>query len=303
MRRLSLLTALVLTLAGGTAALAAPEASAPAQAPDPLLGTWALTVDGAVAGPVASIDGCGLGGEVVNGPAGKKNVTPIAPESCKLQVGANMSKPFYQWVNDSFAGLGRLHNIQLVRVDGGYALNLTNAIMTSVSLPKLDHASKDPAWMTVTIGGDSLRRAPAPLTKVPAPQAFINGLFDVQLGKDRLDLSSLGPWTATARGADTTGSDRLPVRSGPMEIGDLSVRVPDLAAPKLIEPWFQSFLSGNTGDENERPLVLSLTDPTGRVLLQLSLAQTGLSRGDLVPRADGTRSYSLYSEAATLVVR
>src|SRR5262245_39057495 len=100
MRRLSLLTALAIPLAGATAAVAATDASAPAQAPDPLLGTWALMLDGQLAGPVASVDGCGIGMQVAT-PAGDphKQVAGVRPEGCKLQVGANMSKPFFQWVN------------------------------------------------------------------------------------------------------------------------------------------------------------------------------------------------------------
>src|SRR3954470_7410914 len=173
MRRILLATALIATLSGG-AAVAATDTPAPGPAPDPLLGAWALTVDGVLAGPVASVDGCGLAAKVATAWQ-TKQVDAVAPETCTLEVGTNLDKGFYQWLSDSLAGKAGPHAVQLVRVDNnaGYALALTNATVRSFTVPKLDRGSTDAKFFSVTLGAEALRRVPGAVkTVVPAARPF-----------------------------------------------------------------------------------------------------------------------------------
>jgi hypothetical protein len=296
MRRILLATALFATLSGG-AAVAATDTPAPGPAPDPLLGAWALTVDGALAGPVASVDGCGLAAAVTT--AGQtKQVAGVAPETCTIEVGTNLDKSFYQWLNDSLAGKAAPHAVQLIRVDNnaGYALALTNATVRSFALPKLDRGSAEGKFFSVTLAAEALRRVPGVVkTALPAPRPFAAGKFKLLVGGQYVDAATVGPWTASVPLGDV-GETRLPVASAPARLGELPLRVAEASALSTLAPWVQAFLvDGQSGDDSELPLTLAFDSG-----LQLALERTGPSRGDLVARADGNRAYSLYSERATL---
>ena len=67
LRRTALLAGLITGLASGAAAFAAADDPAPATGttPDPYLGSWVLSIDGAPAGAVTTVDGCNVGGRVL----------------------------------------------------------------------------------------------------------------------------------------------------------------------------------------------------------------------------------------------
>jgi hypothetical protein len=79
------------------------------------------------------------------------------------------------------------------------------------------------------------------------------------------------------------------------DIGNLGLRVPETspAMARTMDPWVRSALVTGAADA-ERPVKLMLDG------LTLSLDHAAPQRADLVPRADGARSYSLYAEDAFL---
>ena len=84
----------------------------------------------------------------------------------------------------------------------------------------------------------------------------------------------------------------------------LPLRAPEASAALQLDPWFQSFVvNGQATSADERKLTLSLgTGPKGKSL-DIVMPATGLVAGDLAPRADGNRSYELYTESASLAPR
>jgi hypothetical protein len=96
------------------------------------------------------------------------------------------------------------------------------------------------------------------------------------------------------------GSDRdyQVTPAGPAKLGLLPLRVPEVSAVATMDPWLQAFLvQGKNGQEYEQTAVLNLGT------FRLMLDHTGPARGDLAPRADGARSYSLYMERAAIGLR
>ncbi len=306
MRRIALLASTITAIAAGTAAFAAdPAPNAPGPTPDPLLGTWALSVDGVYAGPVASVDGCSLTAEVIKQSAGPDRVVPKhagipAPAPCEIEVGLGMSQPFHQWLNGALAGTAGPHDVQLVRVDTkAYALDLPHTTIASVALPKIDTASRAPAFLKIGLTPEVLRRKSA----TPLPNALARGfspaMLTAQLDGAPLELRSVGPWKAEMPRPSGTGYERDYVRQlEPTEIGNLPLRAPEARIAPL-DAWMQAQFADGKVDEHS----LALTLGDGKVGIDLKFDRTGLIKGDLAPRADGSRAYALYAETAIIASR
>jgi hypothetical protein len=307
MRRIALFAGLTATLAGGAAALAAaPDPAAPGTAPpDPYLGSWALTLDGAPAGPVARVDGCSLQAQVVAERSGSvritgKHVIGVAPEPCTIEIGGGTSAALRTMLNDAVAGNAAPHKVQIVRTDpgGGYALDLTNASIAAVTVPKLDRASSAPVYLKVTLTAERVQRlaAGARTKALPAPRGLDPRLLTVQVDGLPVRATSVGPWTVNLKAQDPIGEARDYVRSvSEVELGDLPIRVPEAdrkAFDAVLDPWVDATL--NKGVEDERAVAVSVGT------FALTLDHAGIARADLAARADGASSYDLYSEHATV---
>ena len=298
MRRIAIVAATIAAIAGGSAAFAGTSTEAPAPVRDPYLGAWALVMDGEVAGPLATVDGCGIAADIVASRPGK-HVGPTHAEQCSLEIGSNMSPRFVQWLNDSLAGRARQTRMQIVRTDARSAFELDGALLASFSVPKLDAGSVNGAYMTLTIAAESIRYVPSSAKlRVDRPTPVTK--FGLQVGAQRVPLASVGPWTAEVQPAQAIiergGQEPLPL--GGAELSLLPLRVPEASAVTTMDPWLQSFLvQGKSGQEFEQPASLSLDG------LALSFDRTGPARGDLAPRADNARTYSLYMERAAIGIR
>jgi hypothetical protein len=307
MRRIALIAGVTATLAGGAAALAAaPDPAAPTTAPpDPYLGSWALTMDGAPAGPYARVDGCSLQAKIVLDQSGGQNptgkhVAGVAPEPCTIEFGGGMSSEFRTLLSDAVGGNVTPHKLQIVRTDpqGGYAFDLTGATIASVTVPKLDRASTTPVYIKATLKAEQIRRVAASgRTKgLTASLPLDPRTLAFAVGGQPLRVNSVGPWTVNLASPDSVGELRdyrnLPTE---VELGDLPIRMPEAdrkAFDAVLDPWVDATLTKGVADE--RPVTVSAADFT------LTLDHAGIARADLAARADGARSYDLYSERAAI---
>jgi hypothetical protein len=304
LRRIALAAALAATLAGGAAALAAtPGAATPdAAPPDPYQGAWTLTIDDRPVGPVTQVQGCSLAAPVLREVSGAKHLSVPAPEECTFEAGAGMTADFTKLLGDSLNGTASAHQMELVRVDpsGHYGLRLDHALVTSVGLPKIDRAGTTPVFLEVGVKGDEITRdaaPPLPAKTLPAT-GFDPAQLQVSLSGQPLAPSAAGPWTAELKTpAEQIGvlRESATVRST-VDIGDLPLRIPEdsKAMSRVVDPWAQSALL-NGGVNAEQTVKLTV----GRLVLTLDHAAP--DRADLVPRADGARTYSLYAEHAGIV--
>jgi hypothetical protein len=308
MRRIALIAGVTATLAGGAAALAAaPDPAAPGAAPaDPYLGSWALTLDGAPAGPLARVDGCSLQAQILTGRSGgdltpTKYVAGVQPEPCTIEFGGGMSPQFTTLLKDAAAGRAATpHRIQIVRTDpeGGYAFDLTNASIASITVPKLDRASSTPVYVKATLKAQLVRRVAATGRgkAIAAPRGLDPRMLALQVGGQPLRATSAGPWTLKVKAADEVGDTRDYARPpAEVDVSDLPVRVAEAdrkAFDAVLDPWVDATLNRHVQDE--RAVTLSAGS------FVLSLDHAGIARADLAARADGARSYDLYSERATI---
>jgi hypothetical protein len=299
-----LLAGLVTAIAGGAAAFAAADTAPSPAGPvsDPYLGSWALMLDGAYAGPVASVEDCDLQAEVVTQQVGPgefvgKHAVPASQARCTIEVGLGMSPSFNDWLSGSLSGDDlRRARIRLVRTDTEpYALELGDAKLTSVTLPKIDRASTRPAFLELGLEGEIVRRTPASKVAAEPVPGFAPARLAVHIDGVSTDVATVGPWKA-----------QVPRASGELEdnpltdIGNLPLRVSEGDATRAMDPWLQSSLV--EGRTDERSVTLTLTD--GRKgQLDLKFGHAGPAGGDLSARADGNRGYTLYAERVNAVPR
>jgi hypothetical protein len=258
-------------------------------------------IDGAYAGPLATVDGCQLEAPVIqHATTDAKHVGAAAPAPCSIEVGAGMSAAYHSWLNASLAGAGQPRTLQLVRLDGAHAFELVDAQIAALTLPQVDRAALVPVFLELDLLAAQVRAIKAPATGKEAllpARGYPAASLDVQLAGVKLDATSAGPFTVElAREHNTTGLDRDYRAAAAPKLGELPLRVSERAiAP--IDSWAQSFLvKGTAGDADERPAIVALSDGKyGR--FELRLDRTGPFKADLAPRGDGSRAYALYAES------
>lgn len=85
-------------------------------------------------------------------------------EDVKLQVGMSMTKGFYQWIDDFFAGQATRKDGTIIAADFYYAerarRQFSNAMIKEMVFPKLDANDKNTAFMNITLGVEAMAFVP-----------------------------------------------------------------------------------------------------------------------------------------------
>lgn len=92
-------------------------------------------------------------------------------EDIKLQVGMSMSQPFYNWMNEFFAGKPSRKNGAIIAADYNFAARarrtFTDAMIKELTFPKLDGADKNPVYMGITLSVEEIKFEPGDGKKLP----------------------------------------------------------------------------------------------------------------------------------------
>ncbi len=315
LRRTGLLAGLTTGLASGAAAFAAADDPAPAmgRTPDPYLGSWVLSIDGAPAGAVTTVEGCNVGGRVLThaGPSGaSKTLGVVTPARCSFEFGQDMSPQLYAWISDELARTGSPRKLELARVDGKatlYAFELTGTRLSELTLPKVQRTSGAAVLLKATVAPERIRRI-KPLGARAAQSAVIGfapSQVAATLGATPLGVDTIGPFTASVQMAEPLGERRQPASiPGQVELSNLPLRAPDVSAATQLDPWLHSFVvDGHSTDADERALTISLGGGAKTKGVDIVMPKTGFVAGDLAARGDGNRGYELYTESVSVAVR
>lgn len=141
-------------------------------------GKYGLEIDGLNAGWLHSAEGGTISAAIASVHAAS-TAPPAAPPSGPIAItcGTGMSREFYNWLKSSFAGGGRkngaiiganYHNQEVVR------LEFQSALLTDITFPALDAASKDAAKMSLKIQPEMLKWGK------PQPNKVISAVSAVQ---------------------------------------------------------------------------------------------------------------------------
>lgn len=257
-------------------------------------GRFAFNLDGAFAGFAKSFSGGHIKGEVVQqaeGPSvfAKKHIAGIRHEAFTVEFGMGMGKALYSWIGASLEGSQAARSGEIVSADfdmkARRAMVFDGAYLTELTVPALDGASKDPAYLAAKIeparlrhekrNGETLDAKDAPEAKKWLPSNFRFELGDLPC--DRISrVDSFTVRQAIAR--DRVGSFREPTKHpGKIEVPDLKVTF-SAADAGPWEDWFRSFvIDGKCGDADELSGRITFLAPDRKeVLGTLELRQVGI---------------------------
>jgi hypothetical protein len=259
-------------------------------------GNFILELDGAFAGFLRSAEGGNVTADVVVEAIGptyvkKKRLGSIKVEDITLSAGANMSKAFYQWIKDTAEQRYVRKNGAIVMTDYKNQemsrIDFFNGLISEVTFPAADGASKDPAYLQVKITPESVRSSrssgKAYQSMQKAQKNWLSSNYRFKI--DGLDAATVGrtyktsaPTIKIKMAGESVGEQRVkvPTPAG-VEISNLTAWVAAATSEPLYQ-WFENFvLKGNNADNMERTGTLEYFDPTLKeVLFRLTFDHLGI---------------------------
>jgi T4-like virus tail tube protein gp19 len=131
-------------------------------------GRFALDIDGFNVGFLKKFSGLAMEADIVANDLGpdnvqKKHVANVKWTPAKATIGIGMGKGMYDWMKAAFDKGFITKNGTFTSADFNYkaqsALTFSNALMTEVTVPKLDGSSKDAAYFDIGFEAEQVRWA------------------------------------------------------------------------------------------------------------------------------------------------
>jgi hypothetical protein len=217
----------------------------------------------------------------------RKDVVGIEYQALALEVGPSMSSTFYDWVRAFFERNFQRKNGAVIAADYNYReqsiREFRDALITEVSFPALDAASKDPAFLGVEIQPEFAQFALGQGEKIPPPPAsktknWLRSRFLVELGgleEACKRVSKVDAFTVKMKAQDSTDVPRIVAPDAYLEVGNVVLTLP-LADVQPFLDWFEELvIRGNP--EKEKSGALIYLSPNGKdELLRVDLSQVGI---------------------------
>jgi hypothetical protein len=261
-------------------------------------GSYALELGGAKIGFARAFRGGGAVAEVVTEKVGRdgiarKHIGPPRYEDIELQVGFGMKNDLYDWIAASWSR-------QYLRKDGAIVvsdfagkglsrLEFVQALVTEVTVPKLDGASKEPAYLTVKLSPELVRAKKGDGTVAGTlgkneQKLFLPSNFRVTIdGLDCKKVASIDALTVKQQAVSEDIGDARDFMREPraLEFPNLKVTLA-AAGAETWRTWFADFvLDGKNGAENEKNGSIELLAPNRQtVLATITLLGMGIYRLD-----------------------
>jgi phage tail-like protein len=240
-------------------------------------GRFALELDGTMCGFLKSVEGGAITADVIVEEPGtatfpKKHIGTPRYEELVLGVDLSLDKLFYQWLADTMAGKSVRRDGSIVAVDSRLKAvserQFLRALITEVTVPKADAASKEAGFLTVKLLPEVLRAraGSGATTRVSAPKAksWLPANFKLEIdGLDCTKVAKIEPLTFKVKvSEDQVGEERIVTKEPTsMETPNLSITLPE-SASQTWTAWFDDFVvKGLSGDENEKSGKLSFFTP------------------------------------------
>src|SRR5215212_3963959 len=160
-------------------------------------GRFALELDGTLCGFLRSVEGGAITSDVISEPPAssyfrKKHIGQPRYEELALQLDLSLDKSVYQWIADTWTGKSPRHDGSIIAVSSQQKAvserQFFRAFLSEVTVPAMDGASKEPAFLTVKLapefhraraGSGATTRIPSSRSKAWLPSNFkleIDGL-------------------------------------------------------------------------------------------------------------------------------
>jgi hypothetical protein len=257
---------------------------------------FALTLDGyEPAGYLKEIQGGGIKGELLTQQVGGmpyrvKHINNPTIEPITVQVPFSMSSSFYDWVAKSWKGECERRNGSIITYDFDFnpvhELSFTEALILETTIPTLDGASKDPAFMTVKFQPETAEHKFNPggskiTVKSPTTQTkWLPANFRLEIdGLDVKRVNKIEQFTLKQNVKPMTcGPDWMyQLEPTSLEYPNLSFYIAMVNAQPFFD-WHKEFvIDGKNGPEKEKTGAITLLDSTrGEALLTINLKSVGI---------------------------
>ena len=289
-------------------------------------GQFALMTDGSdFLGFIKKVSGGTAKAEVAThnlGPAQiqKKHISTINFEPITFECGLGMAKGCYEWIQQSFdqqnaSKSGEIHACNQ-KGESMAVREYRDAHISEVSMPALDGASKEPAYMTIKLAPEEIKYLPGTGQKIegtiaPATKKWLCSNFRFELGSlPTARVAKIDSWKWEAKVIkDEVGQFRIPtkhVSSVVVPNITLYISTADIAP---WQDWHRSFLiEGECTEADELTgaitfLAPNLSDELGRVELQ-NVGMVSLENEGFEANKEGVSRFKveLYVEQMRFVI-
>jgi hypothetical protein len=262
-------------------------------------GRFSLDIDGVSVGKFVGLDGGERELDVVLDAVGTdyyqhKHVANIKWNDFTMQIGSGMSKPMYQWIKDSFdKGSYSRKNGAIISCDFNYREKSRNSIsqafISEVTIPALDGASKDPAYVAVSVSAPKVttdKSSAGTPVLTPKQKSWLpsNFVFEID-GVDTSRVATVDSFTWKCAIA--------PDGSQILDVSDIGVTFP----ASSVSSWQQWFSNLARGADDERNGGLTLVGAQNGAVVTVGLYNLGLYR--LLPTVNKRVKAEMYCERAS----
>jgi hypothetical protein len=233
-----------------------------------ITGTYFLSLNGAPIGRLKSAAGGNAVGDVVSsGNAASyyvsKHLASTRYEDIAIEVGLGMDKSFYEWIKAGWTAAPLRKDGSIIAAD--FNLNsqsqrkFSNALITEVTIPALDSAAKEPAYMTVKFRPESTRDTSASgkvALSAGKQSVWFSPNFRLEIdGLDCTRVSRIDSFAVQAVAIQSSG-DRTPGQGssvpGKINFPNLRITLAETSAATWRN-WHNDFVvKGNNASENEK---------------------------------------------------
>jgi hypothetical protein len=258
-----------------------------------------IGVEGAICGPLKSVDGGSVSAEVINEPSGpdyfvKKHIGQPKYEEFTVQFGFGLGRQLYQWIQSSWSASYTRKEITLIQ--GDQVRTASNCLITETTIPALDTRLQTPGAISVKFAAEEIRAAGGG-EKLKATQDVVSRPWLVS--GFRLELAGIATTSVlriesftvkqTAITDDIGDARDYAREPGKLEFPNLVITVPE-SASKTWTDWHREFvIVGNNDEINEKSGAIRLLGPDRRELAQIQLSNVGIYKVVPARAADGTK--------------
>ena len=229
-------------------------------------GNFMFNLQGVKCGFLKAVDGGAISAEVIEEKVGpdffvKKHIGQPKYEDIELTIGFEMVQDVYDWIAASW-------KMNYVRKDGSIVATDANlqarserqfyhALITEVTIPALDGAAKDPAFLTVKFAPEYTREVKAAgkliVPKPVAQKRFLPSNFRLEIdGLDCTKVSKIDSFTVkqTVVTDDIGDARDYQKEPGKLEFPNLRITLAEAGAQTWVD-WFQDFVIKGDNDESK----------------------------------------------------
>jgi hypothetical protein len=267
---------------------------------------FGLELDGTDVGIVNSAEGGMASADVVAEKPGAdgivhKHLAGVKYEDITVVCGAGMSKNFFEWLTDTFNRKPSFKDGAIVRADADLdereRLSFYHGHIAEIGFPALDGASKDSAFLTVTISPEYTRRVASQKAKLTssglkAQKRWLPSNFRLQIdGLDCTRVTKIDAITLRQTVAESVvGEVRDPLNETRyLDVSNLAVTLPEASAESFHE-WHEDFvINGNNGSGTEKQGTLEyLSSDLKNVFFTLNFRNLGIFKLTSLPSGSDT---------------